>query len=131
VGARPEYYGLLMFTLLGQGEMLTTSVSAGGLNVTAYSVQPSGGGVNIVLVNKDSTQNVQATVACGQAVKKAALLEMTGPGLSATSGVAIQGASVNVDGSFTPGAPYAAPQISGEVVTCYVPALTAVLLQVS
>jgi hypothetical protein len=131
VEARPEYYGLLMFTLLGQGEMLTTSVSAGGLNVTAYSVQPSGGGMNIVLVNKDSVQNVEAGIACGRSVKQATLLEMTGPGLSATSGVTIQGASVNVDGSFTPGAPYAAPQINGEVVTCYVPALSAVLLQVS
>jgi hypothetical protein len=131
VEARPEYYGLLMFTMLGQGEMLTTSVSAGGLNVTAYSLQPSGGGVKIILVNKDLTQNVQASIACGQSVKQATLLEMTGPGLSATSGVTIQGASVNVDGSFTPGAPYAATQINGDVVTCYVPALSAVLLQVS
>ncbi len=131
VGARPEFYGLLMFALMGQGSLLTTSVSAGSLNLTAYSVQPSGGGVNILLVNKDSTQNVQATIACGQGVKLATLLQMTGPGLSATSGVTIQGASVNLDGSFTPGAPYAATQISGMMVTCYIPALSAVLLQVS
>jgi hypothetical protein len=131
IGARPEFYGLLMFTLLGQGEMLATDVSAGGLNVTAYSVQPNGGGVNILLVNKDSAQNVEASITCGQRVRQATLLEMTGPGLSAISGVTIQQASVNADGSFTPGAPYLAPQINGDAVTCYLPALSAVLLQVT
>lgn len=129
--ARPEFYGLLMFTLFGKGNLLTTTVSAGDLNVTAYSVQTSSGGVNILLGNKDSTQDVQLRIACGQSVKKATLLEMAAPGLSATSGVTIQGVSVNADGSFTPGAPYAAPEINGEVVTCYLPALSAVLLQIS
>jgi hypothetical protein len=129
--ARPEFYGLLMFTLFGQGNLLTTTVSAGDLNVTAYSVQTSSGGVNILLCNKDSTQDVQLSISCGQSVKQATLLEMAAPGLSATSGVTIQGASVNADGSFTPGASYAASQINGEVVTCYLPALSAVLLQIS
>jgi hypothetical protein len=120
-----------MFTLLGEGTMLTTTVGAGGLNVTAYSVQATGGGLNVLVVNKDSMQNVEASIACGQSVRTATLLEMTGPGLTATSGVTIQGASVNIDGSFTAGAPYAAPQINGDSVTCYVPALSAVLLQVN
>jgi hypothetical protein len=120
-----------MFTLFGQGNLLTTTVSAGDLNVTAYSVQTSSGGVNILLCNKDSTQDVQLSISCGQSVKQATLLEMAAPGLSATSGVTIQGASVNADGSFTPGASYAASQINGEVVTCYLPALSAVLLQIS
>ena len=131
VGARPEFYGALLFTLFGQGEMLTTSVSAGGLNVTAYSVQPGSGGVNMLLVNKGSTQKLQASVSFGQSVQQATLLQMTAPGLTSTSGVTIQGASVNVDGSFAPGTPYAAPQVTGNVVNCYVPSLSAVLLQVS
>jgi hypothetical protein len=131
VGARPEYYGLLMFNLLGQGKMLNTSVNAGGLNVTAYTVQPAGGGLNILLVNKDSTQNVQVGISCGQSVKQASLLEMTGPSLAATTGVVIQGATVNVDGSFVPGGGWSPSRIIGESITCYVPALSAVLLQVS
>jgi hypothetical protein len=131
VGARPEYYGLLLFSLLGQGEMPTTSVSASGLNVTAYSVRARSGSINVLLVNKDPTQNVQASIHCGQAVKQATLLQMTGPTLSATNGVTIQGASVNVDGSFAPGTPYAASEVSSEVVSCYVPSLSAVLVQLS
>jgi hypothetical protein len=131
VEARPEYYGLLMFNLLGQGQMLNTTVNAGGLNVTAYTVRPAGGRLNILLVNKDSNQNVQTNIACGQRVKQASLLQMTGPDLAATTGVMIQGAAVNLDGSFTPGPAWAAPKITGEAVTCYVPALSAVLLQVA
>jgi hypothetical protein len=84
----------------------------------------------MIIVNKDPTQNVQASIACGQSVSSASLLEMTAPSLTATSGVTIQGATVNEDGSFAPGAAYTAPQISGESVNCYVPALSAVLLRV-
>jgi diacylglycerol kinase family enzyme len=111
--------------------MLNTTVNAGGLNVTAYTVRPAGGRLNILLVNKDSNQNVQTNIACGQRVKQASLLQMTGPDLAATTGVMIQGAAVNLDGSFTPGPAWAAPKITGEAVTCYVPALSAVLLQVA
>jgi hypothetical protein len=131
VEARPEYYGLLMFNLLGEGQMRNTTVNLGGLNVTAYTVQPAGGGLNILLVNKDSNQNVQANIACGQRVKQASLLQMTGPDLAATTGVMIQGSTVNVDGSFAPGAGWSPARIIGDSVTCYVPALSAVLLQVA
>jgi len=101
------------------------------LNVTAYTVRPASGGLNILLVNKDSTQNVQVGISCGQSVKQASLLEMTGPSLAATTGVVIQGATVNVDGSFVPGGGWSPTRIIGESITCYVPALSAVLLQVS
>ena len=131
VGARPVYYGMLMFNLLGQGQMLNTTVNTGGLNVTAYTVKPPTGGLNLLIVNKDSTQNVQPNIHCGQIVHQASLLQMTGPNLGATTGIMIQGATVNLDGSFTPGTAYSAPHIIGESVTCYVPALSAVLLQVS
>jgi hypothetical protein len=130
VEVRPEFYGLLLFTMLGQGSLLTTTVSAGSLNVTAYTVKTASGALNIVLNNKDLTNNLQVAVDCRQTVSSALLLEMTGPDLTATSGVTIQGASINLDGSFSPAAAYIAPQISGKQVTCYVPALSAVLLQV-
>jgi hypothetical protein len=83
-----------------------------------------------VVVNKDSTQNLQLSVDTGITVNTAALQVMTGPALDATSGVAIQGAAVAPDGSFAPAAPYA-PAIASGVVSCYVPALSAVLVQVN
>jgi hypothetical protein len=137
VEARPEYYGILLFTLAGQGTLYTSDISAGSLNVTAYAVKTSSGGLNIVVVNKDSTQNLQLTTQLPQTAKSATLLEMTqltsgagAPDLTATSGVTIQGASVSTSGGFSPASAYTLTA-SGTQLTCYVPALSAVLIEVS
>ena len=134
VGARPEFYGILLFTLAGQGTLYTSQISAGSLNVTAYAVKTSSG-LNLIVVNKDLTQNLQLTVQLPRGASSATLLTMTqltsgamGPDLSATSGVTIQGASVNPNGTFSPAAPYTLNP-SGSELTCYVPALSAVLIQ--
>ena len=137
VGARPEYFGVLLFTLAGTGTLYQTTLSAGGLNVTAYAVKTASGGFNVVIVNKDLTQNLQVTMTLPQSVTMATLLEMaqltagaSGPDLSATAGVTLQGASVQMNGAFSPGAAYTL-SASGTQVSCYVPALSAVLIQVS
>jgi hypothetical protein len=135
VEARPEYYGILLFTLAGQGTLYTTSLSGiGSLNITAYAVKTANG-LNIVVVNKDSAQNLQLTLQLPQSIASATLLEMTQlssgasePSLSATSGVTIQGATVAANASFTPASAYTLTQ-SGMQVTCYVPYLSAVLIQ--
>ena len=138
VEARPEYYGILFFTLAGQGTLYASSLSGiGSLNVTAYAVKTASGGLNLVIVNKDSTENLEVTAQLPQNAAAATLLEMTqlssgatGPSLSATSGVSIQGASVGVNGSFTPAAAYTLTS-SGSQVSCYVPALSAALIQIT
>jgi hypothetical protein len=138
VEARPEFYGILFFTLAGQGTVYTTQVSGiGSLNVTAYAVKLNSGSLNLVVANKDSTQSLQLAISLPQNAGAATLLELTqlssgatGPSLSATSGVTIQGGSVGIDGSFSPGMPYTL-ETNGTQVTCYVPALSAVLIQVS
>jgi alpha-L-arabinofuranosidase len=129
VEARPEYYGILMFTLAGQGILLDTSVSAPGLNVTAYAVHLANGRINIVIVNSDQKHNLTLSINCGQTVHSAELVVMTGPTLQATSGVEIQGATVAQDGSFAPSAPYTA-SISGSTVSCYLGALSAAVLTI-
>ena len=137
VGARPEYYGMLLFALAGEGTLLTSALSAGSLNATAYAVKTASGGLNLIVNNKDSTQNLQLTAALPQMVNSATLLQLaqsstgaTGAILSATTGVTIQGALVNVDGTFSPAAGYTL-SASGSQVTCYVPALSAVLIQMT
>jgi hypothetical protein len=137
VGARPEYYGILLFTLAGTGTLNETNISVGTLNVTAYSVKGSTGGQNVVIVNKDSTQNLQVSMTMPQSMTTATLMVMTqmtsgatAPDLSATSGVTIQGASVQADGTFSPAAAYTLT-VSGTQVSFYVPALSAVLVRVS
>ena len=135
VEVMPEFYGLLLFTLAGQGTVLQTKVAAESLNVTAYTVKTPTG-LSVVIVNKDLTQNLQFAVQLPQKVNSANLIIMSqqshggaaAPNLSATSGVIIQGSGVGVDGAFMPAAPYTLAT-SGAQVTCNVPALSAVLIR--
>jgi hypothetical protein len=136
VGARPEYYGILLFTLAGPGTLYQTQLSAGSLNATAYAVKTSTGGLNLIVNNKDSTQNLQLSIALPQTANTATLLALTqltagasAPSLSATSGVTIQTAAVNPDGTFAPSAGYTLTAGSAQL-TCYVPALSAILIQI-
>lgn len=141
VGVRPEYYGMLMFYLAGQGATCKTIVSAGTLNVTAYTVQTASG-LCLIVVNKDTGTNnagtnLNLTIQTPSQFTTATLIELTqltagnsGADLGATDGITIQGSSVGLDGSFTLGAPYTLSP-SGIYVQCYVPALSAVLIQLT
>ncbi len=136
IGARPIYYGIMMFGMAGQGTLYSTTVSAGTLNVTAYAVKTSTG-LNVVIVNKDSTQNIEVLLSLPQIANTANVMEMTqatsgvqGPSLAALSGVTIQGAVVNADGMFSPNAAYTLATGSSHL-TCYVPYLSAIVVQIT
>lgn len=137
IEARPEYYGTLLFTLAGQGKLLATNLADGAPNLTGYTVSSSDGKISIVLNNKDSTNNMRVTLNLPKSISNATLLEMTqrstgatAPSLSATGGVSIQGGTVGINGSFNPNPSYTLTS-GGNALTCYVPALSAVLLQLS
>lgn len=124
----PLYYGLLLFCLAGQGTVLRSQISAGGLNLSIYSIQRPSGGQSIIVINKDTTENIALTLDCGTTVQAATLQCLQSPGgLASTSGQTLQGAEVNIDGSFSPGTPYSLTT-QGYNVACYVPCSTAVLI---
>jgi hypothetical protein len=130
VEARPEYYGLLLFALAGPGTLLETQLAAGTVDATAYAVRTASGGLNLVVVNKDTVQNLTLTIATNQNIQSATLQTMTGASLAATSGVTIQGATVNPDGSFFPASPGTLTP-AGTQTTCFIPALTAALISIT
>jgi hypothetical protein len=130
VEARPEYYGALLCALAGQGSLLATTIDAGSLNTSAYTVQNSASQLSLIVNNKDTAQNLQFTVTCPGAVKSASLQLLTGPSLASTSGVTIQGSAVNADGSFSPQSPYGLA-VSGDTFTGYVPAESAALITIT
>jgi FlaG/FlaF family flagellin (archaellin) len=127
---RPEYYGLLFFALVGPGTLLETQLSVGTVDVTAYAVRSERGGLNLMLVNKDTVQDLTITIETNQPIQTATMQTMTGPSLSATSGVTIQGAMVNNDGSFAPANPDSLTP-EGTQTTCFLPALSAVLISIT
>ncbi len=130
IEARPEYYGLLLFALAGSGTLLQTQLSAGGDAVTAYALRTPSGGLNLILVNKDTSQTLTLTIQTSQSIRTATSQIMTGASLAATSGISIQGATVNQDGSFAPASP-ATLTVSGTRTTCSLPALSATLISIT
>ena len=130
VGARPVFYGMLLFTLAGGGTVLGSSLAAGQLNVSAYALQREDGLLAVVVVNKEARQGVKLNMDCGQPVRSAAVLAMSAPSLEATTGVRIQGAEIRNDGSFAPQRPYTLPT-SGREVSAYVAPLSAALIIVA
>jgi hypothetical protein len=130
VEARPEYYGLLLFALAGPGTLLETQLAAGTVDARAYAVRTASGGLNLVVVNKDTVQNMTLTIATNQNIQSATLQTMTGASLAATSGVTIQGATVNPDGSFFPASADTLTP-AGTQTTCFIPALTAALISIT
>jgi hypothetical protein len=137
LSVRPEYYGMLLFTLAGQGALYQTAISAAGLNVTAYSVKNPSGGMSLVVINKEQTQHVQLTVALPQVANVATLVALTQSptgasteSVGAVSNMTIQNGTVAVDGNFDPSAAYNLAA-SASKLTCYVPAFSAILIQIT
>jgi hypothetical protein len=129
VEARPEYYGALLCALAGQGPLLATTIDAGSLNTSAYTVQNSSSQVSLIANNKDASQNLQFTATCPSAVKSASMQILTGPALASTAAVTIQGSAVNPDGSFMPQTSYGLT-VSDGAFTGYVPAASAALISI-
>jgi hypothetical protein len=134
---QPSFYGLLLASLAGTGNLLTTQLSASALNATAYALQSATGSLSLVLVNKDATESLDLTIALPQAMSIATLQQLTQlsagattPDPAATSGITLQGATVAADGTFLPNPAYALT-LNGTQLSCYVPALSAVLVQLT
>jgi hypothetical protein len=136
LGPQPVLYGAQLTSMAGTGTLLNTQLSAGTLNVTAYALETAEG-MSVLVVNKDATDNLDLSIVLPQAMSSASLQQMTqlsagatAPSLAALSGITIQGATVATDGAFQPAAPYFLT-LNGTQLSCYVPALSAVLVQLT
>jgi hypothetical protein len=126
-GAAPLFYGMLFVASVGTGSMFATTAQAGNLAFTGYSVALADGSTNVILVNKDAANGVNASVNVGTAVTAADATYLQGPSLTATTGVTFASAGVTSAGAWNPQPPYVLPT-SGNVVTVLVPPASAVLL---
>jgi len=127
-GAAPLFYGLLMVTQAGTGNVLQTRASVGALNFTAYTIAPSDGSTSVLLVNKDATDGVNAAVDIGVAATAATAVFLRAASVNASSGVTLGEAGITAAGGWTPRAPYSLP-IHGTVIDVVVPPASAVLIR--
>ena len=128
----PLFYGMVLFNLVGTGQLLATTATANGDSYfTAYALQRADGTVMVVLDNKDGTNAVNATVNVGAAVTSASAIYLmsTPASLTAQTGITLAGAAIGKDGSWEYAAPYAMTT-SGTSVSVPVPPASAVLVRV-
>jgi uncharacterized protein (TIGR03437 family) len=129
IEARPEFYGVTLFTLAGQGMLLKTAIDTAGLNATAYTIKSANGALNLVINNKD-LRSLNATIHLPQAASAAQMIQLTGPSVSSLTGVTIQGSAIKPNGAFAPGPATQLP-VSGSTVSCYVSPISAALIQIA
>jgi hypothetical protein len=126
-GAAPLFYGMLLVSQAGVGDMLPTRATAGNLNFTAYTISLADGSTNIVLVNKDVTNGVNASVDTGVALSAASGVFLLAPSLGAKTGITFAGSEISAAGAWTANAPYTLPT-SGHLVNLVVPPASAVVV---
>jgi len=104
VEARPEFYGLKLFSLLPPGSVVPAAVSlTSNVNFSAYGVRQTNGWVTAVLNNKDGNNTVQTSINLGTTVTAVQLMQLAGASLYSTNGIMLGGAPINADGSWTGG----------------------------
>jgi hypothetical protein len=134
-GVQPKYAGLYMFSLATReksGQLLSTSIDAGGLNATAYTIAHQDGSASTVIINK-SASNLNISMAYAYAIQSASYLTMTDTiGLSDKnmSNVFIQGAAIPNNGPPTMKPATSAP-VSDGIATVRIPAYSAVIVNVA
>lgn len=132
VQVQPEYYGLLLFTEAGAGSLVATTVTTAAQYFTGWAIKANGF-TSVVLNNRNATSGVNATVDLGAAVSSASAiyLEATPAGsLTAPAGsVTLARAQVSPAGDWPRNAPFI-QTVSGNSVSVYVPAASAVLVRV-
>ena len=96
---RPEYYGLLLFSMAAQGRMTRETVSHGGSSLSSWAVESRDGSLRIVILNRDSAV-IPVDVEVSRAFRTASVLRLTGPSLSAETGTLLGGSPIRPDGSW-------------------------------
>ena len=99
--AHPLYYSMLLFHQAARGRVVPVECQATA-NVTAHAVLGNDRKLRVVLINKDLTQPIVASIAPGLPRAKAELIRLTAPSVTSRDGVTLAGCPVREDGTWTP-----------------------------
>ncbi len=93
----PLYYAMLLFHDAGQGRLLPTQTTSAA-NIVAHATLDADGRARVVLVNKDLTQGVVATIRVGGNFKEGSQSRLSAPQVTAQDGVTYAATAVAADG---------------------------------
>jgi len=128
VEARPEYYGIYLFSLAGNGALVATTTTPATSSFYAYAVAATGA-TKIVLVNTSATTAINAAIHFDMPASGASFVTLTGPSLVSTTGQLLSGAPITAGGGWAPVLSPKLPVVSGQLIVP-VPAGSAILMTV-
>jgi hypothetical protein len=128
VGVRAEYYGMLLFSMMGPGNVLEMSVSGSAQALFSYAVARSDGTTAIVLLNNSRTDVVAVTLNLPSSAKSAHALLLTAANLDTDNGFYFGDSMIQCDGSWSATTTYNVP-ITSSLAWVDVPASSAILIQ--
>ncbi len=99
--AKPEYYGMLAFSLVGKGHLLAVESDANSPEIKVYATQPGHGALTVTLINKGAAAPV-ISVNLGEHTKarQASVIRLSGAAIDAKTGIALGGAEVTPEGTW-------------------------------
>jgi hypothetical protein len=118
--AHPLYYAMLVFHNAAQGQTVPVAVTA-HRNVRVHATLAADGTLRMTAINNEATTDVQVRIQSGRTFRSAGTLRLTGPSLTATSGITFAGTAVPSNGAWTPGS-YSPVYTSGGLYAVSVPA---------
>jgi hypothetical protein len=126
VEARPEYYGIYLFSQVENGTLVATTTTPATSSLYAYAVAAADA-TEVVLVNTSATVANNVAIQFNTNVSRASFVTLTGPSLVSTTGPLLNGAAIAADGSWNPIVPPSLAVVS-DVLQVPVPAGSAILV---
>jgi hypothetical protein len=127
--ARPSYYGMLAFSLVGKGELLKLSTSVHELNLTAYATKNHNKEIWLTVINKDLSSNATIETPLPNGYKTAEVFRLDASSAKSLEGVKLAGASVSQDGTWASGKAEVLA-VKGKSISCFVPKASAALIKI-
>jgi hypothetical protein len=97
--ARPEYYGMLAFSLAGRGELLHTEVSPTTTEMKTYATRSKAGSLQLTLINKSAT-DATLHLDTKSSSRQASVIRLEGPAVDARTQVTLGGAEITAAGTW-------------------------------
>jgi len=97
--ARPEYYGMLGFSLAGRGELLRTEVSPTTTEIKTYATRSKAGSLQLTLINKSAT-GAALHLDTKSSSRQATVIRLEGPAVDAKTQVTLGGAEITAAGTW-------------------------------
>jgi len=125
----PVYYSMLLFHQAARGHIAPVECQTTA-NLSVHAILGDDHKLRVVLINKDLTNSVVASIATGLQSKKAEVIWLTAPSVTAKEGVTLAGSEVAEDGTWKPKPGTPVPWANGRFEVS-LPAASAALLTIA